>query len=126
MKKIILTTLVLLTLNGCVNTDSAKISAISDCEGRSIKVESRELTLCKAQAPLYPKKAYLEKITGICFTRFDVTERGEVTNIRSSCNPAGYFEKAAIKSKEKFVYLPKVVGGKPVATYDVVRKDEFY
>lgn len=66
-------------------------------------------------APIYPRRALSRGIEGYVIVEFMVTKLGTVENVQVvEANPAGYFERAAIKAASRFKYKPKVINGEPV------------
>lgn len=66
-------------------------------------------------APEYPDPAYNARIEGFVTVQFDVSASGAVENISVLiANPAGYFEKAAVKAVARWKYRPKTINGKAV------------
>lgn len=65
--------------------------------------------------PRYPRAAARRGIEGIVKVAFTITKDGRVINPRVlSANPAGVFDKAAIKAVKKWKFTPKIVGGEVV------------
>lgn len=77
-------------------------------------------------APQYPERAAARGIEGYVVMEFTITETGAVTNIKViEAQPPGMFERAAVKTMEKWKYKPKIVDGKPVQRHGVQNKITF-
>ena len=83
-------------------------------------------------APRYPRKALNRGLVGWVIVEFEVTPEGRTASpaVVDSCvkssgatdcadHVADTFNEAAIEAAEQFLYIPRFVGGKPVATTGV-------
>lgn len=65
-----------------------------------------------AVAPQYPRRALARGVEGYVDIQFDVTAYGATENIRvTAAEPAGVFDRAAIKAVGKWKYKPSIVDG---------------
>ncbi|MGK0440575.1 MAG: TonB family protein [Pseudohongiellaceae bacterium] len=115
-------------LSSCMTGTNTDVSSshVRDCAGNIVSdVLSRELTLCTARAPFYPREAHSKGIEGACVTTFDVGLNGRISNPSVVCKPEGFFERATLESKKYFRYLPKIENGIPVVSRGVSRNDVF-
>lgn len=65
-------------------------------------------------APVYPRRAQARGIEGWVLLRFTVTETGAVIEPEVvDAEPAGVFDRAAMKAVTRFKYKPRVVNGEP-------------
>ncbi len=66
-------------------------------------------------APMYPRRAQTQGITGHCTVEYTVTQTGAVRDpVPVDCQPQGIFESASVAAASKFKYKPRVVNGEPV------------
>jgi protein TonB len=73
--------------------------------------------------PEYPARAASRGVEGYVIVEFMVTKLGTVSNpVVIKAEPAGYFERAALKAASKFKYKPKVINGEPVDVAGVPNK----
>lgn len=73
--------------------------------------------------PEYPARAASRGVEGYVIVEFMVTKLGTVSNpVVVKAEPAGYFERAALKAASKFKYKPKVINGEPVDVAGVQNK----
>jgi periplasmic protein TonB len=75
--------------------------------------------------PQYPPRAAERGIEGTCSMRFDVTPDGTPTNVVATNCTSSMFERASIRSVERWRYSPKVENGVPVARRGVETDIEF-
>ncbi len=83
---------------------------------------ARELTPLVRFPPEYPMGAATNRIEGYVLLRFTVTETGTVADpeiIRSQ--PAGIFDRAALRSVLRWKYQPQLVEGEPVSVISYTR-----
>jgi len=71
-------------------------------------------------APMYPRRAANQGITGWVLLRFTVTTTGAVKDVEVVESTNSVFERAAINAALKFKYKPRVVDGTPVETTGVL------
>ncbi len=71
-------------------------------------------------APMYPRRAANQGITGWVLLRFTVTTTGAVKDVEVVESTNSVFERAAINAALKFKYKPRVVDGIPVETTGVL------
>lgn len=65
--------------------------------------------------PRYPRTAARRGIEGVVKLAFTISKQGRVLNpYVLSSNPAGVFDKAAIRAIIKWKFNPKIVDGKPI------------
>ena len=89
-------------------------------------------------APRYPRKALNRGLVGWVIVEFEVTPEGRTASpaVVDSCvkssgatdcadHVADTFNEAAIEAAEQFLYIPRFVGGKPVATTGVQNRVTF-
>jgi protein TonB len=77
-------------------------------------------------APEYPRRALDRGVEGYVIVEFMVTKLGTVENpVVVKAEPAGYFERAALKAAGRFKYKPKVINGEPVEVAGVQNKIVF-
>ncbi|NQV87389.1 MAG: energy transducer TonB, partial [Woeseiaceae bacterium] len=57
-------------------------------------------------SPVYPAKALANQTEGYVIVEFDVTDRGQVTNVVTVDSSNEVFNKAAIKAAERFKFKP--------------------
>lgn len=63
-------------------------------------------------APVYPRRAQSRGIEGWVLLRFTVTETGSVIDPEViDAEPAGIFDRAAMKAVQRFKYKPRVIDG---------------
>ncbi len=68
--------------------------------------------------PLYPLRAKGQRVEGKVVVRCVVSAGGRVQDVKViQAEPAGYFEKAALKSVAKWTFVPAKFKGKKVAVY---------
>lgn len=68
--------------------------------------------------PIYPPRAKGQGVEGKVFVRCVVSAGGKVLSTRIiQADPAGYFEKAALKSVKKWTFIPAKIQGKRVAVH---------
>ena len=70
-------------------------------------------------SPIMPSRA--EK-SGHCTVRFDVSAEGAPYNVQATYCTQSLFERATIKSVQRWKYKPKIQNGRPVAMSGVVNK----
>jgi len=75
--------------------------------------------------PQYPPRAAERGTEGTCNMRFDVTPDGTPTNVVAVNCTSSLFERASIRSVERWRYSPKVENGVPVARRGVETDIEF-
>ena len=83
---------------------------------------ARELTPLVRFPPEYPMSAQSNKVEGFVLLRFTVTETGAVADpevLRS--DPAGIFDRAAIRAVLRWKYQPQLVNGEPVSVISYTR-----
>jgi TonB family protein len=68
--------------------------------------------------PLYPIQAVMRGKEGSCKMTFDVSDKGKVQNVRTTCTDT-IFSKAAKKSIYQWKYEPKIVDGVAVTSTDI-------
>lgn len=74
--------------------------------------------LKKYVPPLYPPAAKGKRLEGKIIVRCIVTAKGRVKDARIlSAEPAGYFEKAALKAVAKWTFVTAMYQGKKVSVY---------
>ena len=67
-------------------------------------------------APEYPQKPLMDNVEGWVLLEFTIAADGSVTDIEVvDANPAGTFERAAIRTIKRWSYQPKMVDGRLVA-----------
>jgi len=77
-------------------------------------------------APEYPPRAAARGIGGWVLLEFTVTTAGATRDVRVvDADPAGTFDRVAVKAVERFKYRPKVVDGRPVEQHGVQLVLEF-
>jgi protein TonB len=80
------------------------------------EVAEASLTRTRTLDIEYPQDAVWKKIEGTVEIGFLVSPKGAVSNIKVlDSNPAGVFEKAAVRAVERLRYQPVMEGGKAVA-----------
>lgn len=68
--------------------------------------------------PQYPAKAKGRNISGKVMVRCVVTAGGRVKDVKIiSADPAGYFEKSALKAVKKWTFIPAKLKGEKVPVY---------
>lgn len=70
-------------------------------------------------SPVYPAKALANQTEGYVIVEFDVTDRGQVTNVVTVDSSNEIFNKAAIKAAERFKFKPRVVDGQALWSYSI-------
>lgn len=71
-------------------------------------------------APVYPRRAQTRGIEGWVLLKFTVTETGSVINPQVvDAEPAGIFDKAAMRAVERFKYKPRVINGQAQQVHNV-------
>jgi protein TonB len=83
---------------------------------------ARELTPLVRFPPEYPMSAMANKIEGYVLLRFVVTETGAVSEpevLRS--DPAGIFDRAAMRAVLRWKYQPQLANGEPVSVITYTR-----
>ena len=85
----------------------------------------REHVAILKYAPIIPKRAKKLGLDGWVLTEYDINEKGKAINIVVVESTNKIFESPAVKSVKKYVYLPKIVGGKAVTTKGVKNKITF-
>lgn len=77
-------------------------------------------------APQYPRRALTRGIEGYVILEYTVTKNGSVKNIVVvEANPANMFDRAAIKSAERYKYKPRIIDGKAVEVTGIRTKITF-
>jgi len=77
----------------------------------------RQLVRALGYPPNYPRIAASRGIEGFVVVGFSVSEKGEVFDAHIlEAEPAGVFERSALKAIRKFKYKARMVNGKPVST----------
>ena len=84
-----------------------------------ITVSDREVQPLVRISPIMPPRA--EK-SGHCRVRFDVSAEGAPFNVQASYCTQSLYERATIKSVQKWKFNPKIVNGRPVAMRGVENK----
>jgi len=84
-----------------------------------ITVSDRDVQPLVRISPIMPPRA--EK-SGHCKVRFDVSAEGAPYNVQATYCTQSLFERATIKSVQKWKYNPKIVNGRPVAMTGVENK----
>jgi protein TonB len=70
--------------------------------------------------PQYPRQAAQQKVEGWVQVGFTISVTGSVKNAKViKAQPAGIFERAAIRAIRKWKYKPKIEEGKPVERFNV-------
>ncbi|MBL4836655.1 MAG: TonB family protein [Kordiimonadaceae bacterium] len=70
--------------------------------------------------PSYPSRALSLNIEGWVILQFDIDQYGTVVNpIVLEAEPAGIFNKAAVKALRRFKYKPAVIDGQPKPSYGI-------
>jgi len=65
-------------------------------------------------APTYPRRCQERGISGWVVLDFDVTKLGTVENaVVAAADPSGCFDRAALKTIQRFKYKPTVIDGQP-------------
>ena len=65
-------------------------------------------------APSYPRRCQERGISGWVVLDFDVTKLGTVENaVVTAADPSGCFDRAALKTIQRFKYKPTVIDGQP-------------
>lgn len=83
------------------------------------------LPLVQVQA-IYPQRALLKGTEGYVILAFNVSKEGKVVEPRVlSSQPAGVFDRAALKAISRWKYSPKVENGKAVKMFGIQRKMVF-
>ena len=83
---------------------------------------ARELTPLVRFPPEYPMSAMANRIQGYVLLRFTVTETGAVADpevLRS--DPAGIFDRAAMRAVLRWKYQPQLANGEPVSVITYTR-----
>lgn len=83
-----------------------------DKQNFKIQVSDRDAQPLVKIPPIMPPRA--EK-SGHCLVRFDVSPEGAPFNVVATFCTQKLFERATIKSVQKWKYNPKIVDGRPVA-----------
>jgi len=77
---------------------------------------ARELTAIATPDPVYPSRAFRDRVEGWVEVEFTVSEQGVTDDIVVvAAEPRGEFEAAASEAVAAWRYLPRVVNGRPVA-----------
>lgn len=84
-----------------------------------ITVSDREVQPLVRISPIMPPRA--EK-SGHCRVRFDVSAEGTPFNVQATYCTLSLFERATIKSVQRWKFNPKIVNGRPVAMTGVENK----
>ncbi len=93
-----------------------------DRQNFKIAVSDRDAQPLVRIPPIMPPRA--EK-SGHCKVRFDVSPEGAPFNVQATYCTQSLFERASIKSVEKWKYNPKIVDGRAVARKGVESKISF-
>lgn len=84
---------------------------------------AKEIKIVRRAYPDYPMKSMEKQICGFVIAEFTVKKNGRVRNIKIiDSKPKKLFDKAVKKAIKKFIYEPRVVGGKKVDTKGVKTK----
>lgn len=75
--------------------------------------------------PIYPRRAEIQGLEGWVVLEFTVNETGATQDIRVLESSNRMFEKAAVRSVEKYKYRPRVVNGRPVKVTGIKHKVTF-
>jgi protein TonB len=97
--------------------------AIPDFSGLQMSALSapsdRSATPLVQVPPMYPQRAQSRGIEGWVLIEFDISPAGQVLNPRViDADPAGIFDRAALRAIERWKYKPQIVDGKPVPQYN--------
>lgn len=93
-----------------------------DRQNFQIQVSDRDAQPLVRIPPIMPPRA--EK-SGHCNVRFDVSPDGAPFNVSATYCTASLFERASVKSVEKWKYNPKIVDGRSVSRTGVESKITF-
>lgn len=93
-----------------------------DRQSFKIAVSDRDAQPLVRIPPVMPQRA--EK-SGHCRVRFDVSPEGQPFNVQATYCTQSLFERASIRSVEKWKYNPKMQDGRPVARRGVESKITF-
>lgn len=93
-----------------------------DRQSFKIAVSDRDAQPLVRIPPVMPQRA--EK-SGHCRVRFDVSPEGQPFNVQATYCTQSLFERASIRSVEKWKYNPKMEDGRPVARRGVESKITF-
>ena len=93
-----------------------------DRQNFKIQVSDRDAQPLVRIPPIMPPRA--EK-SGHCKVRFDVSPEGAPFNVQATYCTQSLFERASIKSVQKWKYNPKIVDGRAVARSGVESKITF-
>ena len=69
--------------------------------------------------PSYPEACASRGAEGVVVVEYDVTDRGEVVNIRIISSPDRCFDNAVRRAVQGYKYSPLMVGGKAVAQKNI-------
>jgi len=106
------------------------ILLVSACASNNVSNESNQSVSDAVPivliSPAYPKDLLDNNISGYVVTSFTVNERGRIEDVKViESEPEGVFDRAAVVAMEKFLFKPKKVNGKNVASHNVTRKFTF-
>lgn len=93
-----------------------------DRQSFKIAVSDRDAQPLVRIPPVMPQRA--EK-SGHCRVRFDVSPEGQPFNVETTYCTQSLFERASVRSVEKWKYNPKMEDGRPVARRGVESKITF-
>ncbi|MEM1412941.1 MAG: energy transducer TonB [Pseudomonadota bacterium] len=75
-------------------------------------------------APIYPQRALLREIVGICAVAYTVTTTGATRDVRviESMCPNPIFYNSSIEAAKKFKYRPRIIDGEAVEVHGVINR----
>ncbi len=86
--------------------------------------ERKHLAIVKV-APLMPREAVLNNITGYVIVEYDINKKGKPKSIKIVESTNEIFNRPTIKSVYKYLYLPTIEKGKVIETNGVRSKITF-
>lgn len=106
-----------------VTPNPSVVAAGSEVENIRLKVAPEPLI--RAQ-PVYPRRALTRGIEGWAEVEYTISEAGQVENVAVvDANPAGIFDRAAIKAISKWQYQPQKMNDKSVRVIQVRHRFQF-
>ncbi|WP_462137785.1 energy transducer TonB [Candidatus Mycalebacterium sp.] len=110
-------------------TEEINISVVNPVSGSSLFGVSFSdgdyLPIVKVPAD-YPEEALRKGIEGWVLVSFTVSKTGAVKDPRVvKAQPAGFFERAALRAVKRFKYKPKIIGGEAIEVEGVTNRIVF-
>ena len=107
--RVLITSIVLLTLVGCKSTETKVLDL---CKGELGEPKTRAAAYTMKFEPKYPQEAWENNIKGYVTLTFALNASGHTENIKViESVPAGVFDQESVNALKRWRYLPKCHNG---------------